>query len=62
MSAWEFALLTLPDWSAIFFMIFGSLADVCFISQRATPVRGEQYLKAGRYRVRPGRDFYKWHA
>ena len=23
---WKFALLTLPDWSAIFFMIFGSLA------------------------------------
>jgi len=33
-AAWEFALLTLPDWSAIFFVIFGSLAVYVFFARR----------------------------
>ncbi|MEO7320929.1 MAG: disulfide bond formation protein B [Nitrosospira sp.] len=33
-ATWEFALLTLSDWSAIFFMIFGSLAVYAFFARR----------------------------
>ena len=33
-AAWEFALLTLPDWSAIFFMIIGSLSAYVFFTRR----------------------------
>jgi protein dithiol:quinone oxidoreductase len=33
-ATWEFALLTLPDWSAIFFVIFGSLAVYIFFTYR----------------------------
>ena len=31
---WEFALLTLPDWSAIFFVALGSLAVYIFFARR----------------------------
>lgn len=33
-ATWKFALLTLPDWSAIFFIIFGSLAVYIFFTKR----------------------------
>lgn len=31
---WKFALLTLPDWSAIFFVVLGSLAVYIFFARR----------------------------
>lgn len=33
-ATWEFASLTLPDWSAIFFLIFGGLAIYAFLGRR----------------------------
>lgn len=33
-ATWEFALLTLPDWSALFFVIFGSMAVYAFFASR----------------------------
>ena len=33
-AAWEFSLLTLPDWSVIFFIIMGSLAVYIFFTRQ----------------------------
>ncbi len=33
-ATWEFASLTLPDWSAIFFLIFSGLAIYLFLAKR----------------------------
>ncbi|MDQ3186688.1 MAG: disulfide bond formation protein B [Pseudomonadota bacterium] len=34
-TTWKFASLTLPDWSAIFFLIFGCLAIYAFLAKRS---------------------------